>query len=124
MPEQGGRAQPDSPAAELVAGTVSKSTSARFTQAVSPVSVSGGFALIDTFSLDPKQTLMVGDTSHDAEVARELGVDCVLIAQGHQAIERLENQGCIVVDSLDSLLSVLSPELDRFGTRRPTSACS
>ncbi len=65
-------------------------------------------ALVDDFALDPGTTLMVGDTSHDAEVARELGVDCVLVAIGHQARRRLEGLGCQVVDSLADLQSAVS----------------
>ena len=69
--------------------------------------LSGGSALLRTHSLDPGTTLMVGDTKHDAEVARELGVDCVLVAHGHQAASRLEGQGCVVVDSIDDLPGLL-----------------
>jgi phosphoglycolate phosphatase len=69
--------------------------------------LAGGSALLRAHSLDPDATLMVGDTSHDAEVARELGVDCVLIAQGHQAAGRLEGRGCVVVDSIGDLPALL-----------------
>lgn len=34
--------------------------------------------------------LLVGDTDHDFEVAEELGVDILLIANGHQSRERLQ----------------------------------
>ena len=69
--------------------------------------LAAGSSLIHDFSLDPDTTLMVGDTIHDAEVARELGVDCVLVASGHQARSRLEGLGCPVVDSLSGLQPVL-----------------
>ena len=32
----------------------------------------------------PQQMLLVGDTDHDAEVALDLGIDCVLLDGGHQ----------------------------------------
>ena len=34
---------------------------------------------------DPKDCLMIGDSLHDLETARAMGVDCVLVAKGHQA---------------------------------------
>ena len=43
-------------------------------------------------NLDPKKTLFIGDTLHDAEVAKELGADIVLIARGHQTKEVLKMQ--------------------------------
>ena len=34
--------------------------------------------------------LFVGDTDHDAQVAAAMGVDCILVASGHQSRETLE----------------------------------
>ena len=48
--------------------------------------------------------LLIGDSLHDAEVAKALGADCVLLSCGHQSRERLEATGCRVFDSLESLL--------------------
>ncbi|HJN93214.1 MAG TPA: HAD hydrolase-like protein [Dehalococcoidia bacterium] len=50
------------------------------------------------------EVVLVGDTAHDFEVAREMGVDCILVADGHQPRERLEECGVPVVDSLAELL--------------------
>lgn len=58
--------------------------------------------------LDPARVLLVGDTLHDDEVARELGCRCVLISQGHQAVERLTASGAPVVHRLDDI----SPFID------------
>ena len=33
--------------------------------------------------------LLIGDTDHDADVARAIGADCVLLSCGHQSVERL-----------------------------------
>ena len=49
------------------------------------------------------ETLLIGDTEHDYEVAKEIGADCVLIANGHQSKEKLEKLGCIVLPNLDLL---------------------
>ena len=52
--------------------------------------------------------LMIGDTDHDAEVANAMGIDCVLVAAGHQNREKLETCNCIaVVDSVKDVLKVL-----------------
>jgi phosphoglycolate phosphatase len=59
-----------------------------------------GRTLIDKLALDPAALLLVGDSLHDHEVARDLGVRCLLIAQGHQSRARLARSGAPVLDSL------------------------
>ena len=39
--------------------------------------------------VEAKDILFIGDTTHDYLVAEEIGCDCVLLAGGHQSIERL-----------------------------------
>ena len=52
--------------------------------------------------------LMVGDTDHDAQVAAAMGVDCVLVAKGHQSKERLEQCKCLfVAESATEILPLL-----------------
>ena len=52
--------------------------------------------------------LMIGDTDHDAEVAEAMGVDCVLVASGHQNRSKLETCKCIaVVDTVKDILKLL-----------------
>ncbi len=41
--------------------------------------------------------LMIGDTDHDAGVARAMGVDCILLTTGHQNRETLEKYPCLFV---------------------------
>jgi phosphoglycolate phosphatase len=48
----------------------------------------------------PAQTLLIGDTLHDAEVAAENGIYNVLIARGHQSRLRLESSGNPIFESL------------------------
>ena len=48
----------------------------------------------------PSRLFFVGDTLHDAEVARELGARCVLVEGGHQAPGRLAAADVPVVASL------------------------
>lgn len=38
---------------------------------------------------DPKDCLMIGDTLHDIEVAKQMGIDCYLVSKGHQSKEIL-----------------------------------
>ena len=52
--------------------------------------------------------LMIGDTDHDAEVAEAMGVDCVLVAAGHQNRSKLEKCHCIaVVNTVKDVLELL-----------------
>jgi phosphoglycolate phosphatase len=55
----------------------------------------------------PHQVTLVGDTDHDAEVAKELGFRCVLVAGGHQARDVLEATGFPVHADLQELISSL-----------------
>ncbi len=48
-----------------------------------------GVELLTKTDIAKENTLMIGDTLHDAEVAKELGTDCILIASGHQSKHRL-----------------------------------
>ncbi|MCB2219378.1 MAG: HAD family hydrolase [Bacteroidetes bacterium] len=52
---------------------------------------------------DQDSTCLIGDTLHDYEVAEALGIQCILVAHGHQSIERLKKAGCPVVESLKEL---------------------
>lgn len=54
-----------------------------------------------------KESVLIGDTLHDAEVAAALGVRCVLIAQGHQSKERLLKSGAPVLNTLRELETFL-----------------
>lgn len=52
-----------------------------------------------------RNIIMIGDTTHDAEVAKELGFIPVLIACGHQDRNKLESMSCIVVDNVGQLFA-------------------
>ena len=49
---------------------------------------------------DPKECLMIGDSLHDLEVAKAMGVECVLVAKGHQDRETLVRNHDRVVDDI------------------------
>ena len=65
--------------------------------------VERGKELLNEFNIDVQNTWMIGDTDHDFEVARELGIRCILVADGHQSEERLKETGAEVVSSLSEL---------------------
>lgn len=52
------------------------------------------------------EIVLIGDTVHDGEVARELGVDCVLVAAGHHSATKLRQHHDRVIESLAELSSV------------------
>ena len=58
-----------------------------------------GRELAAVLDADMGNAVMIGDTLHDAEVAKALGIGCVLISCGHQAPERLAAAGVPVVPS-------------------------
>ena len=62
-----------------------------------------GRRLVAESGADPSRAVMVGDTTHDFEVAREIGVECVLVGCGHQSTERLRATGAMVFGSLAEL---------------------
>jgi len=48
-----------------------------------------GQELIRASGIAPEETILIGDTDHDLEVGRELGMDVILLAHGHQSETRL-----------------------------------
>ena len=62
-----------------------------------------GKELIKSISNGEGKVLLIGDTEHDYEVAKEIGADCVLIADGHQSKEKLIACNVPIFDSLSEL---------------------
>lgn len=62
--------------------------------------VENGKKFIAQSGIDPKETLFIGDTVHDFEVADAMGIHCALVAGGHNNRSRLEACGVPVFDSL------------------------
>ncbi len=54
--------------------------------------------------VDSSSILFIGDTAHDAEVAREAGCDCLLVSFGHYSRERLDSIGLPVAESMGGVL--------------------
>lgn len=56
-------------------------------------------------SIDPKDCIYIGDTTHDVETAKAIGIDTIyLVSQGHQSKNVLETTGEKVFDSLKDII--------------------
>jgi phosphoglycolate phosphatase len=64
--------------------------------------------LISNYKINPKESILIGDTIHDAEVAGDIGIDVVLVARGHQSEERLQKTGLPVINNLSKLKNLLT----------------
>lgn len=65
--------------------------------------VENGRELIRKLGNGRRETLFIGDTVHDFEVAEEIGAECILIAGGHQEKEKLKVCGVPVFNSLKDI---------------------
>ena len=63
-----------------------------------------GMKLLEQLPFENGEMLMIGDSSHDLEVAEELGIACLLIANGHQSKERLT---AVTENVIDDILEVM-----------------
>lgn len=66
-----------------------------------------GMKMLAELSVPGEKCLFIGDTLHDAEVAREMGVNCVLIPNGHHNIKKLRTSGFPVLTNLSDLKNLL-----------------
>ncbi len=64
-----------------------------------------GLNLIEKIKKKHNNILMIGDTIHDFEVAKSMGIDCILFTGGHQNKEKLQSCGVPVFDSFNILLN-------------------
>jgi phosphoglycolate phosphatase len=64
-----------------------------------------GRELIKKIDVPLHKIVLIGDTNHDHEVATELGIQCILIANGHQSRERLLLSGFPVLNDIRELIT-------------------
>ena len=64
-----------------------------------------GRELIKKIDVPLQKIVLIGDTIHDHEVASELGIQCILIANGHQSRERLLLSGFPVLNDIHELIT-------------------
>lgn len=65
-----------------------------------------GLKLMQNHQLPKEETVLIGDTIGDYKVANSMGIDCILIAAGHQSKKRLVDyvpQNTVVIDVLNQL---------------------
>lgn len=67
-----------------------------------------GIRMMGDLGLVPGETIMIGDTVHDFEVASLLGISCVLVARGHQSAARLLSTGAPVIENFSALPAYLN----------------
>jgi phosphoglycolate phosphatase len=66
-----------------------------------------GLAWMRASGAAPGEVLLIGDTRHDAEVAKAMGVQCVLMEGGNQDRERLAACGVPLYPSLRAFVDAL-----------------
>lgn len=66
-----------------------------------------GLRYLQETGFDPARAVMIGDSTHDFEVARALGVGCVLQSGGHQPPEVLLGTGAPVVPGLREAVQLI-----------------
>jgi phosphoglycolate phosphatase len=65
-----------------------------------------GIHLVSQIGEAKEKLLFIGDTLHDAEVAAEIGIQCILIPNGHHSEERLIQAGVPLINSLKDLIKL------------------
>ncbi len=66
-----------------------------------------GHAFLKNTGLDKKATLLIGDTTHDYEVAQAMGIPCLLMSGGHQSEQKLATLNCPVVRDFSGVLEFI-----------------
>lgn len=64
-----------------------------------------GRDLVSDFRIAPEKAILIGDTNHDADVARALGMTPILVANGHQSARRLRATGRRVLPDARALVA-------------------
>ena len=56
------------------------------------------------------EVLLIGDTDHDLETAKAMGINCILVSNGAQHHDYLCTLGCCTVKDFDALVTTLLEE--------------
>ncbi|MBN1755764.1 HAD family hydrolase [bacterium] len=70
--------------------------------------IDNGKALMKKLKIPTSETLLIGDTFHDFELASEIGCRCVLFSNGHQNLERFDLPDGITINHPREILSFLN----------------
>ncbi|MBF89821.1 MAG: hypothetical protein CMG75_09270 [Candidatus Marinimicrobia bacterium] len=66
-----------------------------------------GKAWMKELKKNPDEVLLIGDTSHDFEVSKELNIDCILIPSGHYSKEKLLDLDVPLISSISQVLDFI-----------------
>lgn len=66
-----------------------------------------GLQLREKINLHGDEILFIGDTLHDADVAKAMNIKCVLISNGHQAPEKLKSNGNLILSDILELKNII-----------------
>lgn len=66
-----------------------------------------GIELRKKLSYNEDEILFVGDTLHDADVAKAMNVKCILISKGHQSQKKLLENGNVVLSDISELKNII-----------------
>lgn len=66
-----------------------------------------GTELVQCLCTPTQNIVLIGDTTHDYEVATVLGLSCILIGGGHHSNERLRQCNCIYASDISDLSRII-----------------
>jgi phosphoglycolate phosphatase len=66
--------------------------------------IENGINYLKNNKIEALKTILIGDTTHDADVAKAMQIDCILIANGHQTKEKLEKANVPIIDNIQDLI--------------------
>jgi len=73
-----------------------------------------GKELMKKLALKNGDALLIGDTTHDYDVATEIGAHCILLASGHQNKKNLLRCGVTVFNSTEELFDKIKFSLEKI----------
>lgn len=65
--------------------------------------IENGHALMKKWGVNPAETVLIGDSTHDFETAQALEIDCVLVSRGFEHRDKLTRHGVRVLDDFSEL---------------------
>lgn len=74
--------------------------------------INRGKELINQNNFSNEETLIVGDTYYDYEVANTLNVDCILVSSGHQSLSQLNRADAKIINNLNLLPDLMMHKND------------
>ena len=67
-----------------------------------------GASLLKKHNLNPRETVLIGDTEYDLRVAKNIGCRCILVSYGHFNLSRLTDLHNLVIDDSSHILQQLT----------------